>query len=95
MKSKLNLSRVLAFLLILAFFALVFSAITLGTHDCQHNEFCAVCAYKSEHRNELFIPVLLACTLIISLISLYLLLRVCVGSLAFFTPVKLKVKLSD
>ena len=94
MKNRSNLARFLAVLLIISFFALVFSAITFGAHSCDHSESCAICAYHDKHANELFVPVLL-CVLAISVLALFSLLRECVGFLPIFTPVKLKVKLSD
>ena len=94
MKNKSLLVTVLAILLVISFFALVFSAITFGTHSCDHSESCAICAYRDEHANELFVPVLL-CAIIVSFAALYSLLRESVGFLPIFTPVKLKVKLSD
>ena len=94
MKNRSNLARFLAVLLIISFFALVFSAITFGAHSCDHSESCAICAYHDKHANELFVPVLL-CALAISVLALFSLLRECVGFLPIFTPVKLKVKLSD
>ena len=94
MKSKSLLVRIFAILLVISFFALVFSAIAFGTHSCDHSESCAICAYHDKHGNELFVPVLL-CALAISVLALFSLLRECVGFLPIFTPVKLKVKLSD
>lgn len=95
MKNRSNLARFLAVLLIISFFALVFSAITFGAHSCDHSESCAICAYHDKHANELFVPVLLLCAIVFSFAALYSLLRECVGFLPIFTPVKLKVKLSD
>ena len=95
MKSKAFLTRVLAILLLLLFFALVFSAITLGTHHHDHTSDCSVCAYYDEHRNELFIPILIACAVILSIPLPYAFSRLLTWGAALFTPVKLKVKLSD
>ena len=95
MKNRSVLIRVFAILLLISFFALVFSAITFGTHHCDNEEGCSICAYQIEHRNELSIPVLCACALIISFIASYPSLGSDEGFFAVFTPVKLKVKLSN
>jgi hypothetical protein len=94
MKNKSLLVRIFAILLVVSFFALVFSAISFGTHSCDHSESCAICAYYDKHANELFVPVLL-CALVISIVALFSSLRECVRFLPVFTPVKLKVKLSN
>lgn len=95
MKSKATFVRALAILLLISFFALVFSAITFGTHHCDHEESCAICAYQYEHRSELFIPVLCVCALLVALATLPPHFITGEELLALFSPVKFKVKLSD
>ena len=95
MKNKTTLIRIFAILLLLAFAMLVFSAITFGTHHCEHETSCSICAYQIEHRSELFIPVLCACAVILSLVLSLSFVWASDKAISIFTPVKLKVKLSD
>ena len=95
MKSKLVFIRICAILILLSFFLLIFSAFTLSTHHCHHDELCAICDYYSEQRGGLFIPVLCVCATLLLSIALYHFLSASEGFFAVFTPVKLKVKLSD
>ncbi len=96
MKSRALLTRAIALLIIASIFVIVFSALTFGTHCCDHGGFCSVCAYQSEHVRELFIPVLCACIApLIAFAALFYFLSAGEGAFASFTPVKFKVKLSD
>lgn len=96
MKTNATLKRALALLLLISFFVLVFSPFTLCTHHCENEEFCEICAYQSaEHLRELFIPILCACIAVLSASSLYHFSGAGEENSVSFTPVKLKVKLSD